>query len=122
MKIVNNLIIADSNKYIKTIDGLLKEVELGKTSYIKDGVKYDIVISLENVKEVYIVNIDGELYDVESTTYPELVTELIRKKYSLDDELALMANSRLEGNEEKEIEFQNWRKLCKETAKKVLNG
>lgn len=123
MKVINGVVYPDSGKYlkIKTCQELYSEIILGPL-YIFDGKSTNLVdVKAQDITEVYTIKIGNEYFYVSSTTYPELVTELIRKRYSLDDELALMANSRLDENGEKEIEFQNWRKLCKETAKKVLN-
>lgn len=55
--------------------------------------------------------------------YDELVTALIRMRYSLDAELALQANLRYDpqSHEVEEKEFQDWRAKCKNAAKNFLN-
>lgn len=65
---------------------------------------------------------DGENFKVKGDTYAELVTNLIRLKYTLDDELALAANLRAGDNNAKtaEFEFQTWRAFCKEMAKQLI--
>ena len=53
------------------------------------------------------------------TTYGDLVTILIRCKYSLDEELALSANMRTspETHAEEDAQFQQWREYCKDVAR-----
>ena len=118
----NNKIIASPNKFlkIKGSDELRQSVFIGKTYAYINGKIQLIDISEENIYEVTPVVIDNEQFYISSTTYPEIVTELIRQKYSLDDELALMANARLGINKDYEEEFQAWRIKCKEAAKKIF--
>lgn len=79
-----------------------------------------INITPDDVIECYIVNIDGKEYKVQGDNYGELVSSLIRIKYTLDQELALFANSRIEDVSEQENAFQEWRAECKRIAKKLL--
>lgn len=53
------------------------------------------------------------------TTYGDLVTLLIRCKFSLDEELALSANLRTDAEkyEEQDAEYQQWRTYCKSVAR-----
>lgn len=120
MKQVNNLIYADSGKILKTPNGYTSIVNLGTNTIIKDGEIFTYTINLEDVEEYNIIQIENEPYYFKSNTYGEVVSELIRAKYSLDEELALYANSRINSNSSKEIEFQNWRQLCKQAAKKIF--
>lgn len=70
------------------------------------------------------VTVDGLSYLMtkDSMTYDELTTALIRLKYTLDEELALMANLRedAEGHKAEEAAFQEWRAKCKEAAREAL--
>ena len=74
--------------------------------------------------EAKVVNVDGLSYMMtkDNMTYDELTTALIRLKYSLDEELALMANLRedVEEHREEEVAFQEWRLKCKEAAREAL--
>ena len=79
-----------------------------------------INITPDDVIECYIVNIDGKEYKVQGDNYGELVSSLIRIKYTLDQELALLANSRIKDVSEQENAFQEWRVECKRIAKKLL--
>lgn len=120
MKKIGNTLKADSGKFLKYFNIISSEVTLGERYVLcnKDFIKVNLKES--DIQEVYPVVIDEKIYYVFNTTYSELVTELIRLKYSLDDELAIIANSRL-GDSSKESEFQNWRKKCKEIAKSLIN-
>lgn len=115
-----NTIKASEGKVLRTPLGITDEITLGSTKLIENGKVVQINIKESSITEVTPVRINGEITYIEATNYGAAVTELIRLKYSLDDELALIANSRL-GNNSKEEEFQNWRRLCKETAKKLFN-
>lgn len=73
--------------------------------------------------EAKVVEVDDLSYMItEDMSYDALVTALIRLKYSLDEELALMANLRedAEGHKEEEAAFQEWREKCKEAAREAL--
>lgn len=56
------------------------------------------------------------------TTYGDLVTMLIRCKYSLDEELALTANMREEPEShiQEDKAFQQWREYCKDVAREYF--
>lgn len=74
--------------------------------------------------EAKVVEVDGLNYMItEDMTYDELTTALIRLKYTLDEELALMANLRedAEGHKDEEATFQEWRTKCKEAAREALD-
>ena len=79
-----------------------------------------INITPDDVIECYIVNIDGKEYKIQGDNYGELVSSLIRIKYTLDQELALLATSRIKDVSEQENAFQEWRAECKRIAKKLL--
>lgn len=116
-----NLVIADKGKYLQTPYGILQEVELGEFPSIVNGKEIIKNYKLQDIYEVTPIRIQNNIYYVQDTSnYSKLVSELIRIKYSLDDELALIANARL-GNLEGEEDFQNWRTLCKTAAKSYMN-
>lgn len=117
---INDIIKASEGKLLVSPIGISTEVTLGTTKLIENGKVVEINIEESSVKEVTPVRIGEDIIYLESTDYSNAVSELIRFKYSLDAELALVANSRL-GNYSGEEEFQNWRRLCKETAKKLFN-
>ena len=94
---------------------------LGNRLEYKDGQRLEYTLTEQNVHEGYMTNIDGEQKFVKASSYSELVSGLIRLKYSIDDELALMANSRVKSVSSEERQFQNWRKKCKEIARQLIN-
>ena len=121
MKINGNLVIADQGKALKTPNGIFEQVTLGVFEGFEDGKQYIIENKLEDITEVSSVRILNDVYYVESKEYGDIVTELIRKKYSIDQELALYANSFVKDNSEAMNEYQTWRILCKQAAKKICN-
>lgn len=124
MIINNSKVIAEEGKYLLLSydNKVYDSVVLGNRYILINDVPTSINITINDVTEVYKINIPtlGNVF-VKSTTYEELISELIRLKYSLDDELALIANSRLNPNNEEEREFQEWRLTCKQIAKNVFN-
>ena len=94
---------------------------LGNRLEYKDGQRLEYTLTEQNVHEGYMTNIDGEQKFVKASSYSELVSGLIRLKYSIDDELALMANSRVKSVSSEERQFQIWRKKCKEIARQLIN-
>lgn len=120
MLIINNTVKAENGKILKTSSGYLSELVLGEQISVINGEILSYNLGLDDIKEVNSIQIDDKVYYIESTTYPEMVTELIRQKYTLDAELALYANSRLNPESKAEGEFQLWRKKCKEAAKQWI--
>ena len=120
MVINNNVIKADSGKYLKYNSELASELALGKRFVCKDGKTVLVDISLNDVEEVYPVKIDNAEYFISATNYNDAVTQLIRTKYSLDKELALYANFCIGKNADEMADYQEWRTICKETAKKLF--
>lgn len=118
-----NEIIAEKGRilYLEPAKKYANSAMLGKVIEYIDGVKNEYVLTEDNIQEGYITNIDGQQRFVKASSYPELVTGLIRLKYSMNDELALMANSRIKVNNIEEKQFQNWRKKCKEIARQLIN-
>lgn len=121
MKKKENILFADNGKSLKTPYGYFDVVTLGEKTVIKDGKMTTEYYDKKNIKEVTKIQVGDTFYYIEDVIdYGTLVTELIRQKYSLDDELALMANARLGINKDQEEEFQAWRVKCKEAAKKIF--
>lgn len=130
MKVINNIVKADSGKYLKYKSELASEFTLGKKFVCIDGITTLQTIKLEDIKEVQLVRIkDLDCY-ISANNYEQAVTELIRQKYTLDQELALHANLfkvvngfLIPSNEKNKefVEFENWRQICKQTAKKIFN-
>lgn len=122
MKIENNTLIAEGSKvlFIKKLNVIVKQYTCGEVMLPIQGVLQTINITPDDVIECYIVNIDGKEYKVQGDNYGELVSSLIRIKYTLDQELALLANSRIKDVSEQENAFQEWRAECKRIAKKLL--
>lgn len=121
MVVKDNKVTASSGKYLKYKSNIYTELTLGQNFICINGATTLVNIQLGDIIEVYPVRIFNKDYFVQSTSYNELVTELIRLKYTLDAELALIANSRIKDCSEEEREFQDWRKVCKETAKHIIN-
>ena len=122
MKTENNTLIAEGSKvlFIKKLNAIVKQYTCGEVMLPIQGVLQTINITPDDVIECYIVNIDGKEYKVQGDNYGELVSSLIRIKYTLDQELALLANSRIKDVSEQENAFQEWRAECKRIAKKLL--
>lgn len=121
MIINNNIVKADQGKYLKTKYDILQELTLGEYQTLINGEIITRENKLEDITEVIPVRINNEIYYVSDiSNYNKLVTELIRLKYTLDEELAIAANARV-GNNKDEEEFQNWRSICKSVAKNYVN-
>lgn len=124
MKQEGNILYAENKKvlYIEKLNKICKQYTCGSVMLPIEGALQRVTVNPEDIIECYIVPIDGVDYKIQGNTYGELVTNLIRTKYSLDDELALVANSRLEYFDlNKEKKFQDWRQTCKEIAKELMN-
>ena len=102
MIIVDNIVKADDGKLLLVFVDYRHEVHLGEEMILRDNKWTSQINSLDDIEEVtYTLFIDKMIY-IKSTNYKDIVTELIRMKYSLDDELALIANSRLNPNSKEE--------------------
>lgn len=120
MKKIGITIIADEGKQLKNIKhNLIREVfDLGTNLVSTPNGTAKVNIEEKDIIEVHPINVNGYLYYVESYDRNSIITELIRQKYSLDQELALMANARLNPNSKEEQDFQHWRNLCKQAVPK----
>ena len=121
MRVENNIVIADEGKLLKYRFGFCEQLSLDTRTTVENGQIVLYTPKVDDIKEVIPYRMDENIYYLESTNYPNLVSELIRIKYSVDDELALEANYRINGDSKEEQEFQNWRKECKKIAKQILN-
>lgn len=121
MKVINNIVKADSGKYLKCKSELASEFALGSTFVCINGVTTLQTITLEDIKEVQFVRVQDIDCYIEATNYNDAVTELIRQKYTLDQELALHANAYIKDNSKQMEEYQSWRQVCKQVAKKIFN-
>lgn len=74
----------------------------------------------EDTESGMITASEDTIHITPQTTYGDLVTILIRCKYSLDEELALSANMRTapETHAEEDAAFQQWREYCKDVARR----
>lgn len=114
MTVNGNKVTSTNVLLVRPFKSIVKEALLGLA--YKNGVAINVTI--DDIDEGYLY--EGQF--IKGTTYNELVTSLIRTKYTLDDELALQANYRLNTDSEEEQTFQEWRSKCKEIAKSLLNG
>lgn len=76
----------------------------------------------EDYEEVTVIDIEGQQIVINATEYDMIVTELIRYKYTLDAELALVNNYQWDSEKYKDeyTEFQKWRSACKDAARYYL--
>lgn len=117
MKQFNNNLIAETNAVLETPIGYVSQIALGEYKTLSNGIINTYDITIDNVKEVYPIRIEDDIYYVtDKSNRDKSITELIRAKYSLDQELAISANARL-GNTEDDKQFQRWRQLCKQAIK-----
>ena len=107
--------------YIEKLNKYTRQYTCGTVMLPIEGVLQEVTVTPEDVEEVYKVEIDGNTYRVKGDNYEELVTNLIRLKYSLDWELSLIANSRIRDISKDDEAFQNWRVESKKIAKNLIN-
>ena len=107
--------------YIKKLNKYTRQYTCGTVMLPIEGVLQEVTITPEDVEEVYKIEIDGNTYRVKGDNYEELVTNLIRLKYSLDWELSLIANSRIRDISKDDEAFQDWRAESKKIAKNLIN-
>lgn len=124
MKQEGNTIFAEGNKklYIKKLDLLTSQYTCGTVMLPVEGVLQPTTVTPEDVMEVYDVVIGTNSYKIQANSYGDLVSGLIRLKYSIDDELALIANSRIRDISAEDKDFQEWRTECKRIAKKYIDA
>ena len=123
MKQDGRTIYAEGKKvlYIEKLNKYTRQYTCGTVMLPIAGALQEVTITPDDIEEVYKLEIDGVENKVKGDTYDELVTNLIRLKYSLDWELALIANSRIKDVSKEDATFQEWRKECKRIAKNLLN-
>ena len=119
------------NKYIKNRIGRIVRLETNDNNLIKSKLpKY--LISIDKFEDLGIEN-GKYLKQVDYTyylpiTYENLVVDLIRKQYSINEELAILRKSNVETTDEFHI-YNAYVEQCKARAKefiaereRVLNG
>lgn len=107
--------------YIEKLNKYTSQYTCGTVMLPIAGVLQEVTVTPEDIEEVYKVEIDGNTYRVKGDSYEELVTNLIRLKYSLDWELSLIANSRIRDISKDDKDFQDWRAESKKIAKNLIN-
>ena len=107
--------------YIEKLNKITTQYTCGTVMLPIEGVLQPVTVTPDDVIEGYKVTIDNDDYILEGETYGDLVSEIIRIKYSLDDELALIANSRIRDISKEDEAFQEWRKQSKKIAKSLLD-
>ena len=107
--------------YIEKLNKYTRQYTCGTVMLPIEGVLQEVTVTPEDVDEVYKIEIDGHTYRVKGDSYEELVTNLIRLKYSLDWELSLIANSRIRDISKDDKDFQDWRAESKKIAKNLIN-
>lgn len=117
----NNIISADLHKALKVKGAFVDAVTLGTFLFPDESGKLiSVTTDLNDVDEYWKIQIDNDIYYVKGNTYSEVVSNLIHIKYTLDDEIALFANSRIKDNSDEEYEYQLWRSKCKTAVKKLF--
>lgn len=123
MKQDGNTLYAEGKKvlFIEKLGKITRQYCCGTVMLPIEGVLQPVTVTPDDVIEGYKVTIDNDDYILEGETYGDLVSEIIRIKYSLDDELALIANSRVRDISKEDEAFQEWRKQSKKIAKSLLD-
>ena len=96
-----------------------------KSTFLPLEIKGKKVVMRWNVQELsdnLVKCSEDSLYISHTYSYNQIVTSLIRFRYSLDEELALVNNYQWDSEKYKDeyTEFQEWRNTCKEAAKLYL--
>ena len=107
--------------YIEKLNKYTRQYTCGTVMLPIEGALQEVTVTPDDIEEVYKVEINGNTYRVKGDSYEELVTNLIRLKYSLDWELALIANSRIKDISKDDEDFQKWRAESKKIAKNLIN-
>ena len=97
---------------------VIKEFSNGGKEYewIVDVTKIEPVEEHDEVEDilVYIPYTESELKDIKIKNYPNRVSELIRQRYSINDELAILRQ-----RDEKPSEYQEYFAYCEECKSKA---
>ena len=96
---------------LKTYSNGSKEVK-----FVVDVPKIEPVEEHDEIEDIliYIPYTETELKDIAIKNYPNKVAELIRQKYSINDELAILRQ-----RDEKPIEYQEYFAYCEECKSKA---
>lgn len=120
MKTIDNIVYADNGKVLRHFDKLSSQFQLGENKSLVKGEIITTLIDIKDIEELVPFDLEGKKYYIKEGSKDQMITALIRERYSLDNELALTANSRL-GKTDGEEAFQSWRSVCKEAIKQYLN-
>lgn len=134
MIVNNNEIIAEEGKVlIRIADNLVlgKQVYLAYTFKVNgkelDEPKLEVPSDYTEINEEELegrIIIAGMYWPAIEGDYATLVDYLIKIAYSPEDQIAILCNYQLSPTNDKYLreynEMQDWRKLCKETAKNYL--
>lgn len=128
MKQEGNKLIADNGKVLYCTflqNNYGEEISLGYVYYDKDNYKLEEPYLLKEKDFEEIDESDVELYDyirplILNVSYNELKTQIVKFKYSNDDQIALMLNYQDDPEKYYEAynEMQNWRDKASKLAKK----
>lgn len=127
MIIQGNTIIAENGKELfRKADNWCfgTELTLGYTYYIGgkklDEPKLEVP---EDYEEHFAIYTDGGVAAVDELDYKVIKTEVVKLKYSNDDQIALMLNwqANPEAYQERYDEMQAWRDYAGEVARKYAN-
>lgn len=123
MKLINNkLISTHGGKLQRKSDGIIfgGSVSLGYI-YQLNGQILDTPHkeTIDDYQEVKALNFKEKLYQIPTTfTYGDLVDFLIRTKYNMSEEFAILRQK--DSKEDKFNEYNSFCELCKITAKEFL--
>lgn len=96
-----------------------------KSTFLPLEIKGKKIVMRWNVQELsdnLVKCSEDSLFISHTYSYNQIVTSLIRFRYSLDEELALVNNYQWDSEKYKDeyTEFQEWRNTCKEAARQYL--
>lgn len=126
-----NLGHLEQDKLITHIDAVQEQKEQGhyetlktysngskEVKFVVDVPKVEPIEEHDEVEDilVYIPYTDSELRDIKIKNYPNRVSELIRKRYSINDELAILRQ-----RDEKQSEYQEYFAYCEECKSNAKN-
>lgn len=124
-----NLGRLEQDKLITHVNAVIGQEEQGHYETVREypnggkDVKWIVdVPKVEAIEEhdetedilIYIPYTESELRDISIKNYPNKVSELIRQKYSINDELAILRQ-----RDEKPIEYQEYFVYCEDCKSKA---
>lgn len=127
MIIQGNTIIAENGKELfrkADIKCFGKERTLGYEYYIDDKIIDPPRLEVpDDYEEKFIISTDAGILLVDELNYKLIKTEVVKLKYSNDDQIALMLNwqANPEAYQERYDEMQAWRDYAGDVARKYSN-